>query len=1395
MTPDYKLVPDYILHQTAAGAQDGRFPAVALFVDTSGFTPLTTALMQHGKAGAETIANVLHTVFRPLVHLADAYGGFVTGFAGDSFKAVFPLPTAPNQPLNPVYERAVTAAWQMHRHMAQHATQRTPYGDFPFEMKVTIADGDVTWGIWQGAPADAAQHRAYYFDGNALERCLLADADAHAGDILLTDAVYRRLNPQSAPAQPHGDHWQLTHLRHTPLTPPPPVAPPPPAAGSDAFFPPSLLPPVQGEFRQVVTLFVNLQTLPHHQTVEATIFPARFFQLLHQYEGYLCRIGRIGDKDAGGTLLLFWGAPISYENDVERALTFALALRDIAPFPVRMGISTGMAYAGFVGAEAHAEYTCHGAYVNLAARQMILAEWGEIVLDTRTAALAQAEFRTEAKGVFPLKGFAQPQPVARLHGRLETAVPFYSRQLIGRTAELAALESALAPLHTGQFAGVITLVGEAGIGKSRLVHGFLDGVRQSETTTPTVYLCQANATQRHSLHPFRPLLRARFAQRRDADDAANKAAFTAELDRISAETADPTLRQELERGASFLGALLDLYWPDSLYAQLEPRLRFENTLAALKTLLVALSRQQPLILHLEDAHWLDEDSRAFIATLVRNVSDLPLALLLTTRTPLPAEWLPPETPQTKLTLTALPAAEGTQLAAAVLGERAAPSLVQTLLARTDGNPFFMEQLLLYWQESDLLASSPAGLALKDTAVEIPAAVRSVLIARLDRLVQQVKDVVQTAAVLGREFELTVLREMLHDDTALPQKVQAAEQAAIWSAITELTYLFKHALLRDAAYEMQLQTRLRQLHMLAAEAMLDLYATDLAPHYGDIAYHYEQAQVTQAAAHWYRLAGERAVKLYASAAAAVYLSRALTLTQQPEERFQLLLLREDLYHWQSNKEAQRADVAALAELAQVLDDGAPAARRRLAEATLRQARYAESVADYAGQQQYAEAAIQLAAAANDPLQQARAQMQLGKAIWPQGDYDAAIVVLEQGRDLAQAHDFHLVAADCIRYLGVIADFQSNYDEARVYQEQALQLFTQVNNREGMNGILNNMGITLLKQGRYDEARAALEEALQNHRAIGYRNGESWALGNLGFVAATQGHYDAADHYYHQALTLFQETGDMWSQGMVRGHLGNTAVRRGAYGQAQQYHTQAHDIFEQVGYRQGVGMALNGLGDLAARSGRFDAAEEMLRGAMAVYEELEVARGKMQCLVSQAYLAMTRGAPDVAQPQAEQALTIARTTGTRQVEVDALTLLGHIHAAQENWAAAMTAYESALSTRRAQQESGRTLDVLAGLARAQWALGDRAAAETAVADLLIDLAQQPPTSADEPGQVFLHAVTVLRGLNDARADALLRQGLETLQTIADGLEDESAQRAFWENVPANRALARMAGEQNP
>ena len=443
---------------------------------------------------------------------------------------------------------------------------------------------------------------------------------------------------------------------------------------------------------------------------------------------------------------------------------------------------------------------------------------------------------------------------------------------------------------------------------------------------------------------------------------------------------------------------------------------------------------------------------------------------------------------------------------------------------------------------------------------LPTNVRALLVARLDRLSQNVKEVVQTASVLGREFEIQLLAHMLQDDPMVGDLVVQAENMSIWSALNELRYLFKHALLRDAAYRMQIRSRRQALHKLATTALESLHEGDLGPHYGELAYHAEQARLFDKARHNLESAAGIAKDAYQNSLALDYLTRALKLTpaEDLDGRFRLLLAREKLHSRQGARQEQVQDLDALAELAEQMQD---------------------------------------------PGKQAQALLQRAWFFWWTADYPASIAASEQAARLAESTGQLELSADAYYAAVWVKLRQGLTAEAQQFAEKALVDARQAGDRRMEASVLSGLGLISGAEGDHYASRKSLEEALAINRAAGKWPGEGTAIGNVGVAVMILGDYAAAKDLFLQALTINREQGSKLAAGSDMINLGWNAETQGEWTAAIQYAEKGTAILREAGQSEMVAEGLLWLGHALLGAGRPEKAFAAYRESLKLRRELE------------------------------------------------------------------------------------------------------------------------------------------------------------------------------------------------
>ncbi len=1114
----HRVVPELILENYRAGRFGGEFPAVGMFLDLSGFSIMTDTLMQRGQHGAEVLAGLMHSVFDPLVRNIFEHGGRIVSFAGDGIMALFPI----EQDKQRTTLLALGAAWAIQNQLTKNPHRDTVYGRFTFSIKIGLTVGSVAWRILRSADEKQA---TYYFRGTAVDEAADAEHYAGAGDIVLTESI-NKLCEAGVQTLPHGVFHRFVRFEgeipDTILCMLPTVD----VESSRIFMPEDVIVhDIRGEFRQIVNVFLSIPDLTDEK-LEA--FMDVVFALRKQYGGLLTRID-FGDK--GCNILMLWGAPVAYENDIGRALNFLLDLNDRMDFPITAGVTYYIAHAGYLGSEMCEDYTCYGWGVNLASRFMMNAKTGQVWVDERVARRVSQSFEIVHVGSQRFKGFAAEQKVYELHGRKPVMDAIYQGEMVGRKKELDRLVQFVEPLWRGEFAGLIGVAGDAGIGKGRLIHAF----HTSETFGEHKALwamCQADQILRQSFNPLRRWLHRYFDFLPEQKPDDRKCVFDSKLDDLLASLPDPELARELNRTRSILGALVDLVWEDSLYSQLDAEGRYNNTFLALIALVKAESLRQPLVLFVDDLHFIDTDTNEFLSQLKRSLSTgsdaYPVAVILAYRKE--GVELRPDVDlvDAEIELTGVSSDDLSHLAEIVLGGPASPDLVELTITRSEGNPYFAEQIIRYLQEENLLEMSISGWkqVRHGRSSVLPGDISALLVARLDQLAQDVKTVVQTASVLGREFEVSVLVQMLGPDEGTEHYISDAEKAAIWLPLPELRYIFHHALLRDAAYSMQMRARRQELHVLALDALETIHDAEKENHYAEFAYHAENGNMVEKAQHYYMLAGRVSADLYQNSQAVEYLNRALAYTSFDDliMQFDLVMERVELYSRMGKRDLQWKDLVSLEQWAMQLQDE----DRLMKLFMLRSAyhyftgNYHKSIDDAAKTEHISNAL------ANSEL------LHYTQVVWATsllrlGRMDEAMQRAEATLDRVRTMSTRSEECRILNVMGLIAMEQKESSPAREYFVQALDIAREVKNLDveakALNNLANAEGVL---NGNYVLARKYHEASYKLSQEIGNRYGMGNALGNLGYVAGIQGDFSAALSYHEQAFRIAREIGNVYGE---------------------------------------------------------------------------------------------------------------------------------------------------------------------------------------------------------------------------------------------------------------------------
>src|SRR5678815_139979 len=626
---------------------------------------------------------------------------------------------------------------------------------------------------------------------------------------------------------------------------------------------------LEGERKQVTVLFADLkgsmELLADRDPEEARklLDPIleRMMDAVHRYEGTVNQV--MGD----GIMALF-GAPLAHEDHAVRACYAALRMQELvsryaeearhahgANVQIRVGLNSGEVVVRSIGSDLHMDYTAVGQTTHLAGRMEQLASPGSILLTASTLELVEGFVAVKALGPVPVKGLPDPVEVYEVTGvgpartRLQAGARRGLTRFVGRDPELEQLRRAqqLAGDGHGQ---VVAVVGEAGVGKSRLVHEFSHSHRlQGWRVLESASVSYGKAT---SYLPVIDLLKGYF-KIQDRDDLREiREKVTGKL---------LTLDRTLEPTLPGLLALLDVPVDDAAWQTLAPAARRQRTLDAVKGLLLREAREQPLLVIFEDLHWIDSETQALLDGLVESLGSARLLLLVDYRPEYQHAWSS-KTSYSQVRLDALPAKSAGELLDALLGEDPGLAPIKQLLVKR-GNPFFLEETVRTLVETKALAGERGRYRLTRPvpAIQVPTTVQVMLAARIDRLDPENKRLLQVASVVGKDVPLALLRAIAElPDEALRRgldRLQSAEFLYETGLYPDLEYSFKHALTHDVTYGGLLQERRRELHTRIVEAIETLHRDRLGEQIERLAHHALRGELREKAVDYLRQAGLKA----------------------------------------------------------------------------------------------------------------------------------------------------------------------------------------------------------------------------------------------------------------------------------------------------------------------------------------------------------------------------------------------------------------------------------------------------------------------------------------------------------------------------------------------------------
>ncbi len=1149
-----------------------RVNGAALFADISGFTPLTEALATElgPQRGAEELTAHLSRAFHAIIEELDRRGGDVIYFSGDAITCWLDGDDG---------VRATATAVAMQTAMARVGSITTPGGAVvQLELKVAVAVGPARRFV----VGDPDIQLIDVLAGSLIDD--LAEAEHHTdkGEVVLDASALAALGERVAISEHRLDPESGRRLGVVAelLVEVPTIEVVEPPALDEALVRPWLLPAVyerlrtgRGEFlaelRPAYPVFLRFAGIDYDDDPDAIAkldgFVSHAQRIMAGYGGNVLQL-TLGDK--GAYLYGVFGSPVAHEDDAARAAAAALDLRDLERTTdardIGIGLTRGRLRSGTYGHAMRRTFVCLGDAVNLAARLMSKAPPGQIYVDDRIRQEAGDAYIWERLPDLAVKGKKGAIVAHGLTGSLERASrrkTRYQLELIGRRAELGRLDAALDATLAGD-GRIIAVAAEAGMGKSRLIAEFVRSARRRGLFV-AYGECQSFGTNA-SYFVWREIWQRLFGVEDDESPTRQRRRVIASLEAI-----DPSLVAR----APLLSAVLGLDLPDNeLTSTFDAKLRKASLEDLLARILRARVEREPVVLVLEDCHWIDALSRDLLEVLGRSAAALPVLFVLAYRPAtqpgggLGVERIPDFS---EVSLAELDGEDAAALIRTkleqVLGSEApsdpGEALVTLVRDRSQGNPFYIEELITYIANTGVDPSDPGSLR----RLQLPDSLHSLVLSRIDAMGEEPRRTLKVASVVGRVFEARMLPGAYPELGTLSAVLDQLEVLRTVDLVgldreQDQAFLFKHVATQEVAYESLPFAVRRDLHGRVGSYLESIDPDGIDRRLDLLAHHFWNSDDEERKRTYLERAADAARASYANTAAIDYLTRLAPLLDGGDRAATLLKLakvQELVGDWPAAEATARDALAVSTDLADAVAVGW--AHASLAEVTRRQGRFDEASQHLA---------------------------------------DARVSFETVGADDGIGQVLHLA--------GTIAGQRGDYDTARARYEDSLAIRQRLGDHASMGALYSNLGVIAMYLDDYHGARELNERAIALRREVGDR----WAIGvsetNLGMIDLHEGDFAAARGHFEASMQLNREIGDPWMVAICHNNLGNATRGLGDAAAARTHYAASMRAYEEVDDRWALAFLLEDIGVLAASTGDATRAFEALGAAESLRNAIDSPR---------------------------------------------------------------------------------------------------------------------------------------------------------------------------------------------
>ncbi|MBN1151017.1 tetratricopeptide repeat protein [candidate division WOR-3 bacterium] len=1032
------FIPDFIFRKKVRNEKKGSFRGSALFVDVSGFTCKTENLFKKADTGAEKISRILFSAFDMPLRAVYENGGFVSGFAGDAFLAIFPGDKG----------RSVCKTVEKMPKIFQNGPARG------LTLKYGFSNGEIKWGI-----TGNAERSFYYFSGEAVRKAFAAE----------NPSIGNCSNSQKMLTfEDHGTQLETVQKHFFP----------------EEIFAASL----RSEIRMIVTVFVKFGEDSSHKSID--IASKVCFELSKKYWGYF---NKIEYNDKGLTALVVFGAPKARENADLLSLKFCIEM--ISKFPeAKIGVDYGLAYAGLTGCVFRNEWTVIGDSVNTAARIMSTADKGEVLVSVNLVNFSTDIAVFDLKKTESLKGKKGPQKLFSLRELKKLSNQRYHTPFTGRKKDISELSKSLETVLGKDGKNPIFITGEVGIGKTRLVEEFLKSLDAGYDVTRL----KCDGTVSEPWNPFKPWLK----EFMGITDDKRKSLIKDIQNKLQGNFLD------LNPYSSFIASMCGYKISNSLYEQTDEAGRLQIQIYCLTRLIEEKSSGKKAVVVVDDFQFIDELSRKFIEKIIRAKKDMKIGIILVSRK---VDWVKDLICKNKYAEIDLKSLNKKIIETIIghYGLYGKSEIAKTLIQKSQGNPFFAEQLAISLKENVKEKEIPQ--------TKLPRTIYGVLTSRIDSLENYTKETVKTASVLGYAFFKRILEKL--DGLKSQDLDQYLIEAIDKNVFVEKggNYLsFSHNLLQEAAYNLLMPSERKELHRKALAAMEANRETETARIY-------EQAKrcgLTDKWLYWAKVHAENLVEKYA--------------LEEAKKIFSEIAV---FHRKKSNEEQYSHTTLQLSKILEMKGEKSHALKAlKNALASAKKVKNSELVSIILVNKAGVELAMGDILKAEKTLKRSAGIINKksstetfldmenlqGLILRNQNKLNEALEKYEEALEIATKNSLALGQIKILMNMSAVFNLVGDYENSEKCLIKCENIKEFRKNKRLQAGVYNNLGINYLNRGLVKKSLSSFKKSYGIKKKIGDLSGQASSLHNMGSIQMKIGEKEKAEALLSESIDLYRKT---------------------------------------------------------------------------------------------------------------------------------------------------------------------------------------------------------------------------------------------------------------------------------